>query len=385
MMSGLWSRLSASGRRTAALVQKQMIQLLRDRRTLMLIMVMPMLELLLFAYAVDLTVDHIPTAVADLSRDVESQVLIDAMVNSGFFDIAEVVGSEGEILDAIADGAVKAGLLIPPGFASKVERGEAQVLILLDGSDSFTVQSGYSAAISVVQARAMEVMVEKVNRLGGRMLRMPVTTSTRVLYNPNLNDLVFIMPGLVAMLLQVLAVNMTAQSVVREYEIGTIEQLLVTPARPLEIIVGKLVPNVLVASLSLASILLTGIIWFGVPFRGDPWTFAGLSLLFIVSGLGLGLFVSTVAQTQKQAQQITATIMLLSQLLTGFIYPRAPMPPVVRAVGNLIPLTYFIRLVRGIMTKGVGVRFYWTDVISLVVYSGIVMGISALSFKKRLD
>lgn len=381
----MWTNLRQRWQRVRALIRKEFIRLLRDRRTLALIVAMPLIELFLFAYAVDMTVDHLPMVIADHSRDAESYALVDALVVSGFFDLERYVENEEAALQAIDAGEVKAGLVIPPDFAAQIERGEAQALMILDGSDSFSVNSGYSAALAIAQARGMELMAEKVNRLGGRMRRMPITSSVRLIYNPNLDDLIFIMPGLVAMLLQILAVNMTAQSVVREYELGTIEQILVTPARPWEIVIGKLIPNVVVAMLSLGSIMLTGVFWFGVPFNGNPWTFVGLALLFIVSGLGLGLLISTIAKTQKETQQLTATLMLLSQLLTGFIYPREPMPAVVRWVGNLIPLTYFVRIARGIITKGVGIALLWSDVVALAFYTGLVMVLAAVTFKRRLD
>jgi ABC-2 type transport system permease protein len=372
-------------KRLSALICKEMIQLRRDRRTLAIILALPLIELFLFAYAVDLTVDHLPTVVADMSLDAQSQDFIDALSVSGYFDMHFYVESEAEVIRAIDEGQARAGIVIPPGFGAQVERGNAQVLIILDGSESFSVRSGYSAATTIAQAYALDLVTEKVNRVGTDMVTTPITSSTRVLYNPNLDDLIFVMPGLVAMLLQVLAVNVTAQAVVREYEMGTIEQLLVTPARPMELIVGKLVPNFLVVSVALLAVTLAGIFWFGIPFQGNPWLFAWLSVLFIISGLGLGLLVSTVAQTQKQAQQIAATLMLLSMLLTGFIYPRGPMPPVVRTIGNLIPLTYSIRIVRGIITKGVGIAFMWSDVVALAIYGIVIMVLAASTFKKRLD
>ena len=372
-------------KRLSALIRKEMIQLRRDRRTLAIILALPLIELFLFAYAVDLTVDHLPTAVADMSLDAQSQDFIDALSVSGYFDMDFYVESEAEVIRAIDEGRARAGIVIPPDFGAQVERGNAQVLMILDGSESFSVQSGYSAATTIAQAYALDLVMEKVNRAGSDMVTTPITSSTRVLYNPNLDDLIFVMPGLVAMLLQVLAVNVTAQAVVREYEMGTIEQLLVTPARPMEVIVGKLVPNFLVVSVALLAVTSAGIFWFGIPFRGNPWLFSWLSVLFIISGLGLGLLVSTVAQTQKQAQQIAATLMLLSMLLTGFIYPRGPMPPVVRTIGNMIPLTYSIRIVRGIITKGVGIAFMWSDVVALAIYGIVIMVLAASTFKKRLD
>jgi ABC-2 type transport system permease protein len=371
--------------RFGALVQKETIQLLRDRRTLGIILAIPFIELFLFAYAVDMTVDHIPTAVADMSLDTQSRALVDALQTSGYFDVTLHLQDEGQVMRAIDEGRVRAGVVIPPDFATRVERGDAQALILLDGSDSFTVQSGYSAAVAVAQARALKLMLEKVNRTGASLGALPINSSTHILYNATMDDMIFIVPAMAAMLLQLLTVNLTAMAVVRERELGTIEQLLITPTRPLELMASKIIPNVLVSAIGMASVTLFGVYWFGVPFQGDPWLFAWLSLLFLVSGLGVGLLVSTLSQTQRQAQQLSMMLTLLSLLVTGFIYPRAPMPPAIKAIGNLIPLTYFIRIVRGIFTKGIGITFLWSDVLALAIYGSIVMVVSAASFKKRLD
>ena len=200
-----------------------------------------------------------------------------------------------------------------------------------------------------------------------------------------MDGLVFMIPGIAALLLLLLTISQVSMSVVRERELGTLEQILVTPVRPLELIIGKMAPNILLTVIDMLIIILVGVFWFDLPFQGSPWLFAWLSLLYIVSGLGLGLLVSTGAQTQKQAQQITTMLMLLGMLLTGLIYPRAPMPPVVRAFGNLIPATYFIRIARGIITKGVGLSFMWSDVLVLVTYGAMTMMLAAVTFKKRLD
>jgi ABC-2 type transport system permease protein len=377
-------------RRLAAIARKEVIQRVRDRRTLTLIVTIPLIELLLFSYAVDLTADHLPTAVADLSLDAQSQAFLQALSASGFFDLNFYVESEQEVIRAIDKGRARAGVVIPPGLAADLERGTqgtraAQALIILDGSDSFSVQSGYRAATAIAQVHALELAAQAANRRGDHIETSPITASTRVLYNPDLDDLVFIMPGLVAILLQVLAVNTTAHSVVREYELGTIEQLLVTPVRPIELLLGKLAPNALLSFLVVSLTTLVGVLWFGVPFRGSILLFGWLVLLFILSCLGLGLLISTLTQTQNQTQQITSALMLLSQLLTGFIYPRGPMPPLVKAIGNLIPLTYFIRIARGIMTKGVGLTFLWSDVLALIVYAILVTALAATTSRKRLD
>jgi len=379
--------------RISAIIQKETIQILRDWRTLVLLLGLPLIELFLFAYAVDLTVYHIPTAVADMSLDAQSRAFIDALAVSTYFDIEMYVADEARIIQAIDQGQVKAGVVIPPNLASNIERNAAQVLLILDGSDSFTVQSGYSAAVAIAQAHATDLMVEQISRMGtglGLSLSessemLPITTSTRVLYNPDLDDMTFVVPGLAAMLLQTLATGQAAIGIVRERELGTLEQLLITPIRPIELVVGKMIPKITLTFIDMLVIILLGVSWFGVPFKGNPWLFAWLALLFIIAGLGLGLLISTVSKNQRQAQQLTVVLMMLSMLLTGFIYPLAPMPVGVRMVSNLIPLTYFIRIARGIITKGIGLTFMWSDVVALAVYAFIVMLSAAVTFKKRLD
>lgn len=369
-----------------ALIKKETVQIVRDWRTLTMILLLPLIELFLFAYAVDLTVQDIPTAVADMSLDARSRELVDSLVVSGYFDVVIHVENEEQVLRAIDEGEARAGLVIPPDFAAQVEQEKAQALIIIDGSDSFTVKSGYSAAMSIAQARSMDMLIQKVERMGaGGMTSQPITSSARVLYNPNLNDMIFIVPGIAAMLLQSMSISQAAIAVVREREMGTLEQLLVTPIRPFELIVGKMAPNLLLTMLDMLILVAAGVFWFGVPFRGSLPLFIWLSTLFIISGLGLGLLVSTVARNQKQAEQMSLFLMMLSMLLTGLIYPRAPMPPVVRAVGDLIPATYFTRIARGIITKGVGFSFMRSDVLVLVVYTVVVVALSTLTFNKRLD
>lgn len=369
-----------------ALIKKESVQIVRDWRTLTMLLLLPLLELFLFAYAVDLTVQNIPTAVADMSLDARSWELVDSLVVSGYFDVVTHVETEEQVLQAIDEGEAKAGLVIPPDFAARVEREEAQALVIIDGSDSFIVKSGYNAAMSIAQARSMDMLIQKVERMGAKeAITTPITSSTRVLYNPNMDDMIFIVPGIAALLLQTMAISQAAITVVREREMGTLEQLLATPIRPLELIMGKMLPNLLLITLDMLIIIAVGVFWFGVPFRGSFLLFIWLSILFIISGLGLGLLISTVSRNQKQAEQMSLFLMMLSMLLTGLIFPRAPMPSIIRRAGDLIPATYFMRIARGIITKGVGFSFMRSDVLVIVVYTVVVMAFSTLTFKKRLD
>ena len=379
-----------SFQRLRALLYKEIVQILRDRRTLLLFFLLPLIELFLFAYAVSLTVSHLPTAVVDQSLDSRSRDFIHALANSGNFDITLDLQNQEQVLKAIDNGTVKAGIVIPPDFAGKVLRGEGSVLILLDGSDSFSVESGYSAASSIAQKYSLELMAQSVQAGGAASTSatrggLPIATITRVLYNPDIKDLVFILPGLIALIMQIIVVTHSALSLVREREAGTLEQLLATPARPFEMIIAKLVPGMLVAMLDMSIILVIGIFWFQVPFQGNIGLLAVLSILFIISGMGLGLVISAVTKSQRQAQQLTSVIQMLAMLLTGFLYPRTTMPLWTQLIGDLIPLTYFVRIIRGIMTKGVSLSFLWTDTLTLVVYAGIVLVVAAALSKKRLD
>ncbi len=378
--------MGAHPQRLLAIIKKETIQMIRDWPTVVMIILLPVLELFLFAYVGNMTLDHLPTAVADLSRDPRSRAFINALEVSGFFTVKEYVNSEHEVIRAIDEGRVNAGLVIPPDFAGQIERGSGQALVIIDGSDPFVVQSGYSAALAIAQTHGMQLILQTASRRGmSGVGQLPITTSTRILYNPNIDEIVFLIPGLVAMLLQLIGVNTTIMAVVRERELGTIEQLLVTPARPVELILGKIVPPIALIAVDLMLIILLGVYWFKVPFRGSPVLFTWLSLLFIVSGLGMGLLLSTVSKNQKQAQQISAVVMIATLLLTGLLFPRSTMPPWVRFIGDLIPATYFIRIARGIITKGVGLSFMVEDVKALFIYGIVIVVLSAGTFKKRLD
>jgi ABC-2 type transport system permease protein len=380
-----------SFQRLSALIRKETTQLLRDRRLLMFILGLPILELFLFGYAASLTVYHLPLAVVDQSHDSKSREFVQALVNSQYFDWTLQLQSQAEVIRAIDRGEVKAGLIIPPGFATSTDEGTANVLILLDGSDNSAVQSGYSAASMVAQNDALQLTAKKVARSGANSGvpattgTLPIAASTRVLYNPELIDIWFILPGLVGLILQTLAITQAVLIVVRERELGTIEQILVTPARPLELMVSKMIPLLMLCLLAMGIVVGIGIFWFGVPFQGSLFLYFWLALLFIASCLGLGLLVSTRARTQMEATQMGLMFMLVGILMSGFMYPLNAMPAALRFIGNLFPVTYFIRISRGIFTKGVGLSFVWSDALVLVIYGLVVVVTAARTFKERLD
>ena len=374
--------------RIFAIIQKEFSQTLRDRATLAIMLSMPLLQLILFGYAINTNVRHIPTVVADQSLDHASQAYINDMVNSGYFDIVQSASDQVGAVQAIDAGTAKAGIVIPPDFAEHVLRGDAQVQVLVDGSDLFTSQSANAFASIIGQEYAIKVVTDQVSKAGalaeGSVL--PVLNALiRVLYNPDMKDLWFIIPGMAAMLLQTQSLMLTAAAVVREREVGTIEQILVTPIRPIELMVGKVVPYVIIAMLNMLTVIGIGVFWFHVPFQGSFWLFIVLSLLYVFSGLGLGLLVSSISQNQRQSQQLIMLFMMVSLLLGGFIFPRYTMPAVVRVIGNLFPITYFIPIARGIVTKGIGFSALGSQVLALAVYIVVVMTLAAFTFRKRLD
>jgi len=377
----MWQRLRA-------IIRKEFVQTLRDRRTLLIVLIYPILLLFLMGYAVEMQVDHLPTVVVDSSRDQRSWQFLEAMESSSFFDLKYYVQSEAEAVAEIDHGRARVAIVIPPGFAAALERGDAQALVVVDGSDALTVQSAFNAAITVSQAHSVDLLTRKLERagLGGKGASLtPLDVQTRVLYNPDIRSLVFMIPGLVALIMQQQAVSLTALAIVRERELGTIEQILVTPIRPWELMLGKILPNVVVTLFNMCTILALGVFWFKVPFQGNLGLFFGMALLFIFSSLGLGVLVSTVSTNQRQAQQLSALIQLPAMMLSGYIFPRAKMPQVIRWAGDLIPVTHFLQISRGIMTKGVGISYFQDKVWVLLFYGAVVFFLSAKSFKERLE
>ena len=292
-----------SFQRLGALIRKETIQILRDRRFILFFLGLTFVQLFVYSYSASRTVYHLPMAVLDQSRDTTSRAFIRALVNSQYFDDTLYLGSSAEIYQAIDRGQVKAGLIIPPGFAASAQAGSASFLILLDGSDQFAVSSGYSAAGQVAQSFGLQLSAESVMRSGATPPAtdgsLPINLSTTILYNPDLNDKWFVIPGIIGMILQTLAVEQAAIFLVRDREWGTLEQILASPVRQLELILSKLIPLSALCLLALGMCMGLGIFWFGVPFQGNMFLFFWLALLFISSCLGLGVLISTRARRPR--------------------------------------------------------------------------------------
>jgi len=374
--------------RILAIIQKEFSQALRDRSTLAVMLTMPLIQLILFGYAINTNVRNIPTVVADQSLDEGSRNFINAMVDSGYFQVVGWRANQSDVIRAIDAGQASVGIVIPPDYGEHLIQRDAQVLVLVDGSDYFTSQSAYSAANAIGVAEATQIVLAQVNQAGQLANTGPVPsleTDLRILYNPDMKDLWFIIPGLAAMLLQTQTIVLTAAAVVRERELGTIEQILVTPIRPMELMLGKIVPNLGIAMFNMFTVIGLGVFLFHVPFQGSILLFIGLAFVYVFNGLGLGLVISTVSDNQRQAQQLILLFTMVALVLGGFIFPRYTMPLAIRLVGDLFPVTYFVPISRGIITKGIGLQTLGNEVLSLLAYLLVVLFLAIRTFRERLE
>jgi len=373
--------------RLLAIMRKEFIQIRRDRRTLAIMFLIPVFQLIMFGYAVTTDVKHLPMAVLDRDKSAASRELIDTYQASTYFDVAYNVGSESELAYLMDSGAARAGLIVPAGYgADLARRGSAQVSFAIDGSDPTVANTALAAAQTIGQAKSAEIVQAMLSRSGLNVSDMPgLDVRTRVWYNPDLASANYMIPALIGVILQVLTAMLTALAIVRERELGTIEQLIVTPLQPWELVVGKIVPYVLIAFFDTMEVLLIGTLWFKVPINGSVALLLSLAGLFLMSSLGIGLFISTVARTQQEAMLLAWFTMLPSIFLSGFMFPLAAMPAVLRALSYGIPLTYFLVIVRGIILKGVGLQVLLPQVVALAIFGVAIMSLSTLRFHKRLE
>jgi ABC-2 type transport system permease protein len=374
-------------RRYLAIVGKEFIHIFRDRRTLALSFAMPIVMLLLLGYAATTDVRNVSLAIWDQDRSPASRELIDAFRAADYFRIDYYVGSEEEIDRLIGAGAARAGMIIPPGYASDLAAGrQAQVAVALDGSDPIVAQTALAAAIQTGQAKATEIALARLDERGqSASFVLPLEVRTQVWYNPDLVSAYYMVPALIGIILLFQSVILTSTAVVRERERGTIEQLIVTPIRSLELVVGKISPYVVIAFINTIGVLVVGALLFRVPIVGSVPLLLTLAALFLATALGIGLLISTVAHTQQEAM-VTAIFYLLPNIfLSGFFFPLAAMPEILQWISLAFPLRYFLIIVRGVVLKGVGVEALWPEVIALIIFATLVTVAAARRFRKRLD
>lgn len=376
-----------SGARILAVLIKEFIQLTRDRLTYAMILVMPIVQLLLFGYAINNDPRELPTAVLVQDQGPMARSTLSALVNSGYFEIVRTASSPAELDEAVARGEVQFALTIPADFTRKVVRGDdAQILIEADASDPAATGGAIAALSSLPRTALTRDLVGAVaaRSQGGRG-GDPFSVVIHRRYNPEAVTAYNIVPGLLGVILSMTLVMMTSLGVTREYERGTMESLLATPARPIEVMIGKLAPYVVVGIVQTAVILLLARALFGVPMAGG-WTALGLGVvLFIVGSLALGFLISTVARTQLQAMQMSFFYIFPSILLSGFMFPFRGMPGWAQGLGSVIPVTHFLRVVRGALLKGLDVAQLWPSLSALGVFVLAVSALAMARYRTTLD
>jgi ABC-2 type transport system permease protein len=369
---------SASLARLLAVARKEVIQLRRDRRSLGLAFLLPFVLLILFSYAITTDVDAIRTAVLDRDHTTESRALVEAFARSGYFDVRYHLASEREIDALVDEGKIRVALVIPERFAVDVAaRRAAPVELILDGSDAktATVARGYADGI----ARDWAARLQPTPRA------LPVRAKTRVWYNETLDSSTMVVPGLIAVIMSIIAAMLTSLTIAREWERGTMEQLAATPVGRAEVILGKLLPYLVIGLVDVAVALVVGVTVFDVPFRGSLPLFALASTVFIVGVLGLGILISTTQKSQLLATQAAIFATYLPALLfSGFMFTLGNMPAVLQLVSRVIPARYFVAVSRGIFLKASGIDVLWPSLLGLTLYAAFTVLMSIRKFRKEL-
>ncbi len=371
-----WTRLWA-------IVSKEFIHIRRDRLTLAIILGIPMIQLTLFGYAVNTNVDHIPTVVCDLSNSREARLFVERLVNTSYFDLVGYAGSFEEARDAIDKEDAKVAVLFKSDYSRNVKRGASEVGVIVDASDPLLASSALSASAQVGLDLNIEVVGEQIAAAGG--VAAPYDVRVRALYNPNLRSANYIVPGLIGVILTMTMVLVTAVAIVRERETGALEALITTPVSKTELMVGKIIPYIAVGYIQMTLVLLIAWKVFAIPLHGSFIEMYAIGFVFIVASLGVGMVISTIARTQIQAMQMSFFFFLPNILLSGFMFPVSSMPWIIQKLAHILPLTYFLVILRGILLKGSSLIDLLEFVWPLVLFAPVIVTIGILRFSKKLS
>jgi len=365
---------------------KELIQTLRDKQMRITLIVPPILQLIVFGYAANMDVKHIRTAIRDLDQSVESRDLIGRFGSSKYFDIVSFPDTPKEVKDLINQGVVTVSIEIPTDFSRKLKKGDTTtVQIILDGSESNTALIALGYANQILSEFSTQVLVKRLNRAG--MIGFEeagVDLRSRTWFNPNFESRIFYVPGVIASIAFLIPIILTAQAIVREREIGTLEQIMVTPIRSWELMLGKTLPFALFGLFDVIMIAAIGIFWFEVPLRGNPLVLLSGAALFLMSSVAIGLFISTICSTQQQAQISTFFFAMPAFTLSGFAFPIENMPEWIQYLTYANPLRYFLVIIRGVFLKGNGLDILWPQMLALGILGTFMIVLSSLRFQKRL-
>lgn len=372
-------------RRLRALLLKEFIQMRRDRLTFAMMIGLPIIQLLVFGFAINTDVKHLPTIVFDQSLQQEGRDFLAALTASEYFDIKYVAKNYQEVNNSIDSGKTKVGVIIPPDFSDNLKHGRsAAIQVIVDASDSMAASSAISAAQLIGQIKSQEIMLTRLQGYTGRKAELPYDVRIRPWYNPDFVTAFYMVPGILGIVLTMTMVMITSMAIVRERERGTLEQLIVTPMKTWELMLGKIIPYIVVGYVQATVALLVGIVVFDLPIRGSLGLLYLLTSWFIVASLALGILISTLTKTQMQAMQMSFMVFLPSVLLSGFMFPRESMPLFFNLLGNLLPLTFFLEILRGIILKGVGLSVLWSQVLALTVFIMVALTAAIMKFQKKI-
>ncbi|MEW5821619.1 MAG: ABC transporter permease [Cyanobacteriota bacterium] len=374
-----------------AIVKKEWIQIKRDKLTLVLIIFMPILQLLATGLAIQKDLRDLPTVICDHSITSASRELIDSLENSHYFEVKYQVESQQKILKTIQAGKAQVGIIIPDDYKKKLLKGQtAEVRMIVDGSNAGAARLAMNMGSLVVSNISTKILEDKINKLSSATddftvkVEQPITMKSQVLYNPDLKFAFFIVPGLLGMILQMLTMLFTGFAIVRERERGTLEQLMVTPIKSTELMLGKLIPYTAIGFIDMILALAVMIWFFDIKVSGQMWVLIVTSTIFLICSLAIGMLISTFAQTQVQAIQITFSITVPTLLLTGFVFPLEPIPMYIKWMSYCLPLTYYLDIIRGIVIRGAGMLELWPQTLILIAFSVGLIFLSVIRFRKKI-
>ncbi len=367
-----------------AIVKKEFLQIQKDPASLAIALILPVMLVLLLGYAMNTDVENINLAVLDQSQTKESRALIEVLTKQEDFNLTNYTYSYEQLEFLLDKGEIKSALIIPEDYTKKLYTETATVQMVIDGSDPAVAREALSRSQNLISNHASSIQSKFLERKGMMPIESPLKGETNIFYNPSMESINYNVPALIGLVMQEVILILTAFALVREKEHGTMEQLIVTPIRPVELIIGKLVPYVIIGLLSFAFVLITGVQWFEVKISGNIFLLIALSLLFLVATLAMGLLISTIAKNQLQAMYMAFAVILPSVILSGFVFPRDSMPFLIQAFGGFIPLTYYLEILRGIFLKGVSINILWPQTLILFIFTIIICIMTVFKFKKQL-
>lgn len=372
--------------RVLAIAKKEVIQLFHEKRTLPMIFVLPVIMVIIFGYVTGADIKNINFAIIDRDKSMISREIVAKIEHSRFFINKGLVANYSEIGQMMDAGKIKMGLIIPVGFERDINRNaQPELQVLIDGTDSNTATIAQGYFLSIINSLSQQISKTRQSKMGSSAsLSPPINFNYRVYYNPELRATYFMVPGVTVMVLLLITTMLTALSIVKEKELGTIEQIMVTPVKSWEFIIGKLLPFPFIGMLDVLIVGMVASLWFGVPIRGSILLLLGCSALFLMTTLGLGLLISTISSTQQQAMLSTMFVLIPNILLSGFVSPIANMPKALQVLTYIIPARYFIEIIRGIYLKGIGITYLYPQMLALAAIGILILVYSVKGFRKQL-